>query len=307
MNDTINIHQIYQQEKQRWLRDEAPRRSFRDLLSDSVPHWIIIVAAVLYSLSAPHTASVFDKLTPGWGWIAPVGVEFGLLYAAFRRRYARFASEPLSWTLWLLEILLFLTAMLVNGAGSFTSVISAVNLESLSFAELTLRFGDLPATSQAAILMAALSALIIPIGALVAGEGLAQIVLDRRGGSDIRELRWQEVEFTVTYRALFVQYCQTGLPEREARQQALANVKGYLHVQRPSSVRSLSAGNGQTERANGQIANSAKRRVRDYLVECPEISALSVNEVWHKLREAGIQVGRTTVAEVLKEQRHSIS
>jgi len=81
MNDTINIHQIYQHEKQRWLREEAPRRSFRDLLSDSVPHWIIIVAAVLYSLSAPHTASVFDKLTPGWGWIAPVGVEFGLLYA----------------------------------------------------------------------------------------------------------------------------------------------------------------------------------------------------------------------------------
>src|SRR5258706_9698239 len=42
-----------------------------------------LVALVLYGLSAPHTASVFDKLTPGWGWIAPVGVEFGLLYRHF--------------------------------------------------------------------------------------------------------------------------------------------------------------------------------------------------------------------------------
>src|SRR5664279_3963708 len=82
----------------------------------------LLVALVLYGLSAPHTASIFDKLTPGWGWIAPIGVEFGLLYTAFCRRVARFASEKVTWTLWLLELLLFLTAMLVNGAGAFTSV-----------------------------------------------------------------------------------------------------------------------------------------------------------------------------------------
>jgi hypothetical protein len=82
------------------------------------------VALVLYGLSAPHTAGVFDKLTPGWGWIAPIGVEFGLLYSAFRRRLARTRQEALPWTLWALECLLFLTAMLVNGAGAFTSVIA---------------------------------------------------------------------------------------------------------------------------------------------------------------------------------------
>src|SRR5271165_3532218 len=141
MNEMIDIEAIYRQERQRWLHDEAPRKSLRDHIAESVPYWIILVALVLYGLSAPHAASVFDKLTPGWGWIAPIGVEFGLLYTAFRRRVARAASEQVSWTLWLLEVLLFLTAMLVNGAGAFTSVVSSANLDKLSFTALTEQFG----------------------------------------------------------------------------------------------------------------------------------------------------------------------
>src|SRR5436190_15488942 len=149
MNETINVEAIYRQERQRWMREEAPRRSLRDMIAGSVPYWIVLVALVLYGLSAPHTASVFDKLTPGWGWIAPIGVEFGLLYAAFRRRLARHTGEAVPWTLWALEILLFITAMLVNGAGAFSSVVNAVNLDNLSFAAITEHFGNLPATSQA--------------------------------------------------------------------------------------------------------------------------------------------------------------
>src|SRR5438132_4953145 len=91
MSEQINIEQIYRQERQRWLREEAPRKSLRDRISDSVPYWIIIVALVLYGLSAPHTASVFDKLTSGWGWIAPIGVEFVIhgIPAALRESYHR--------------------------------------------------------------------------------------------------------------------------------------------------------------------------------------------------------------------------
>jgi hypothetical protein len=88
-----------------------------------------VVALVLYGPSASHTAGVFDKLTPDWGFIALVGVEFGLLYAAFRRRLAKSEKEPLPWTL---------------------------------------------------------------------------CALERRTTTDTREQAWQEVEFTVFYRALFV-------------------------------------------------------------------------------------------------------
>src|SRR6185503_8367968 len=154
MSELIDLEKLYRDEYRRWLREEAPRRSFRDVLTGSVPYWIVVVALVLYGLSAPHTAGVFDKLTPGWGFIAPIGVEFGLLYAAFRRRLAKAEKEPLPWTLWALEILLFLTAMLVNGAGAFTSVVSAVNLGDFSFSSIVEAFGNLPATSLAALVMA---------------------------------------------------------------------------------------------------------------------------------------------------------
>ena len=51
MSEQINSEQIYRQERQRWIREGAPHKSLRDRISDSV-----VVALVLYGLSAPHTA-----------------------------------------------------------------------------------------------------------------------------------------------------------------------------------------------------------------------------------------------------------
>jgi hypothetical protein len=252
LNEILDREAIYRKERQRWFKEEAPKRSFREMLTGSVPYWIVLVALVLYGLSAPHTARVFDKLTPGWGWIAPIGVEFGLLYTAFRRRLAASENQKLHWTLFALEILLFLTAMLVNGAGSFSSVVLATGLESLSFAAITDQFGQLPVTSQAALVMAGLSAFIIPIGTLVAGDGLAALALERHGhmGEDYKDQRWHEVEFTLVYRAVFARYMQHGLAERDVRQRAHTEVRGYLGKGSSfsSSVRLLSDRSGQSER-----------------------------------------------------------
>ncbi|MBZ0285048.1 MAG: hypothetical protein K8L97_30210 [Anaerolineae bacterium] len=302
MSEMLDLESVYREERKRWLREEAPRRSVRDMLIGSVPYWIVLVALVLYGLSAPHTASVFDKLTRGWGWIAPIGVEFGLLYAAFRRRLAKAGQETVPWTLWALEVLLFLTAMLVNGAGSFTSVVAVTQLQDLSFAAIVEGFGHLPATTQAALVMALLSAFIIPIGALVAGDGLAALALERRTGNDFREERWQEVEFTVIYRAVFVRYLQQGIAERDARQRAFAEVRGYLGKGNSSGIRLLSAPNGQSGQSE-QKMDGKKGRVRAYLDANPDLAHLSVNQVLSALKSAGVQAGRTTVAEVLQEQK----
>src|SRR5258708_35844740 len=140
MNEIVDVETIYRDERERWLREEAPRKSFRDVLAATVPYWIIVVAVVLYGLSAPHTAGVFDKLTPGWGFIAPIGVEFGLLYSAFRRRLAKAASEALPWTLWALALLLFITAMLVNGAGAFSSLGTVTQIDTRSFTAILDQF-----------------------------------------------------------------------------------------------------------------------------------------------------------------------
>jgi hypothetical protein len=309
-NGTFDIETVYRQERQRWLREEAPRKSIRDYIAASVPYWIVLVAVVLYGLSAPHTAGVFDKLTPGWGWIAPIGVEFGLLYSAFRRRLAKANRETLPWTLWALEILLFVTAMLVNGAGAFTSVVTATQIDNLSFAAIVERFGNLPATSQAALIMALLAAFIIPIGALVAGEGLAALVLERRSGNDFREEKWQDVEFTLIYRAVFVRYMQQGINEKDARRRAFSEVKGYLAKGSPSAVRLLSApsastGQGANEQADTR-ALTAKERVRSYLDTHPDLTQLSLSQVVTALKSAGVQAGRTTIAEVLQERKQTV-
>lgn len=311
MSEYLDMQAIYRQERQRWMKEEAPRKSVRDGIAESVPYWIILVALVLFGLSAPHTAGVFDKLTPGWGWLAPIGVEFGLLYTAFRRRLINVNKQVLPWTLWALEILLFLTAMLVNGAGSFTSVVAATQLDKLSFSSIVEEFGQLPATSQAALIMAVLSAFIIPIGTLVAGDGLAALALEQNAGHDYREQRWQEVEFTVIYRAMFVRYLQQGLQERDARHRAFSEVKGYLGSGSPSGVRMLSAPNGQGGQiANGQKmneqVNSVKGQVRAYMDANPDLAQYSVNQVLSVLQSAGVRAGRTTVAEVLQERKHEV-
>ncbi len=155
--------------------------------------------------------------------------------------------------------------------------------------------------------MAVLSAFIIPIGALVAGEGLAILVLESRAGTSPHEGRWLEVEFTVTYRALFVRYLQSGLPDREAKLKAMADVKGYLTSPRPPGVRALSAGSEQGGQPNGQRPNSMKSVLRRYLDEHSDAEQLSVNQLWERLQSEGVRVGRTSVAEILKERRQQVS
>lgn len=308
MNEIPNIETVYRQERERWLREEAPRKSVRSMIVESVPYWIILVALVLFGLSAPHTKGIFDKLTPGWGWIAPIGIEFGLLYCAFQRRLAKAKQQAVAWTMWTLEILLFVTAMLVNGTGAFVSVVSATDIDSLSFSAIGDEFGNLPATSQAALIMAGLSAFIIPIGTLVAGEGLAALAFEERDTTDHREHQWQQVEFMVTYRAVFVRYLEQGLSEREARQRAINEVRGYIGGRNNLShaVHLLSAPNGRseylTERPNGQ-GESVKSRVSAYLDANPNLTKLSVNQVHSALKNAGVQAGRTTVGKVLQERK----
>ncbi len=151
--------------------------------------------------------------------------------------------------------------------------------------------------------MATLASFITPINALIAGNGLAAFALERRGGTDFREIRWHEVEFTVIYLAVFVRYLQSGLPDREAKGRALAEVKGYLGSGTMFTVRALSTGSEQA--VNEQPAERVKAKVRAYLVDNPDAVQLSVNQLLSTLNEQGVQVGRTTVAKVLREVKQA--
>jgi hypothetical protein len=96
---------------------------------------------------------------------------------------------------------------------------------------------------------------------------------------------------------------QQGLDEKNARKRASSEVKAYLGTDKVSAVRSVSAPSGQTgHRTNGQNGQ-LKSRVRSHLDAHPEMDGISINQVLAELQDAGVQVGRTTVAEVLQERR----
>ncbi len=84
-------------------------------------------------------------------------------------------------------------------------------------------------------------------------------------------------------------------------------MKGYLTSARPSGVRALSAGTEQGLQANGHRPDSMKNVLRGYLDEHVEAEQLSVNQLWERLQSEGVRIGRTSVAEVLKERRQQTS
>src|SRR5258707_11649426 len=135
-NDTTNqidkqpfdLHAIYHQAREEWMKREAPRRSVGDWLAVITPWFIIVAGAVAYLLSAPHTAAVIDKLTPGMGFIAPILVECTLVYLAFSRKQLDRVGQHLSNWLKLLEVLMFTTAILTNFTGALVAVVDSTKL-----------------------------------------------------------------------------------------------------------------------------------------------------------------------------------
>ncbi len=224
----LDIAVVRAEAKQRWKQEHESGTGLLDRVEHSVPWWLILIAAVMFALSAPHTAATFGQLTPILGWLAPLGVEFGLLYSAFRRKRARQKAERVPWSLWALEALLFVTAIIVNGAGSLAAVVSAVSIEHMSTAAILSSFGTFPATTQVALVLVPIAALIIPIGTSVTGEGLATLVFERERGADLLESQWKEVEFTVLRRAFFEAYVQAGMRPGDAKRQAAATASGFV-------------------------------------------------------------------------------
>jgi hypothetical protein len=167
-------------------------------------------------------------LTPVFGWLAPLGVEFGLLYSAFRRKRARQQGERIPAALWALEVLLFITAIIVNGAGSLAAVVAAVGIPNSSVAAILAQSGTFPATTQVALILVPIAALIIPIGTGGSGEGLAVLVFERDHSADQLEAAWQAAEYEALRRALFAAYTQAGYKPGDAKRQAASIAAGFV-------------------------------------------------------------------------------
>jgi len=302
-----------------WEKATRQRMRFTDRAGESIPWWLIIVAGVFFLLSIPHTIDVFNIITPRVGYVAPFGVEFGLLYAAFRRRQL----HRVSWQLLTLELLLFVTSVIVNGAGSLQAVIAATSdVQGKSFEVLIGDYRALPVISQVALLLVPVAALIIPIGTTVAGDGLASLFLEGRGSGNWLEARWKDEQGMVEFEALRDAALQAGYtPTQAARwaeQIAYAGAASTtVHAwTRPQlsmpaeSEQSVDEFNEQTGQ-RGQFGNSssgytkqmdARSVIRAYLARHPEMRTASLNQIVDNIRqETGVKVGRSSVHNVLHE------
>lgn len=304
----IDVAAVRAKARRDWERSQRQTLSVQERIGQSVPWWLVAVAFVFFVLSAPHTAKVFGMLTPVFGYVAPVGVEFGLLYAAFRRKQSKAAGLVVPWTLWALEVLLFVTAMVVNGAGSLQAVVSATeSIQDKSFGALLAEFPGLPATGQVALLLVPLAALIIPIGTSVAGEGLATLFLERRELVNDSDSRWREVSAEVEYYALRDAALARGVSPSRANKWA-ASITG-------AGLSAVSVSTGQEradrtedrtdERSNGHGTGrgygkrmDARTVAREYLAQHPEAMNLPSRDV---ARLAGI--GKSVMADEIKRVR----
>lgn len=308
----LDVEAIANRRKMDWMRAERRKHfSLMKSIEQSVPWWLFIIAGVMFALSAPHTASVFDRLTPGWGWLAPLGVEFGLLYAAFRRKQVRIKREKAPRSLWVLEVLLFVTAVIVNGAGSLAAAVNTTNIDTMSLATIIRDFGTMPITVQTSLLLVPFAAFIIPIGTGVTGEGLATLILERQAVDDQLELAWRDVSRAELYQALFAEYTRRGIDPLSAKREASALSAGYVggrvadvrttpSIAVRSDVPQVSAASLPAPVRSAPVDAPDKRTlVVQWLSEHPdEADNISVR----KLAEA-TGASKTTAHEVLREYR----
>ncbi len=260
----IDIEAIRLETRRLWKEANRDQPGILGLIENTVPAWLIIIALVMLALSFSHTVAMFDKITPGLGWVAPFGVEFTLIYASFRRKRAERRGLGTPWFLWVLVGVMFFTAIIVNGAGALSAATTATGIQKLSFSAITEQFGGMEILTQVALILAILAAFIIPLGTVVAGEGLAALFFDRDVASDALDQRWSEVEFHELRKAYFAAYTKRGVKPGEAKRQASMLASGFLDRSQPLPA-------SQTEQDSSQTPGQTKRaRAKQLLAENPE-------------------------------------
>lgn len=235
MNEvSLNMEAIRQKARQDWFKQRKQQMTIQERIEASVPNWLIIVAAALFALSAPHTAKMFDMITPGFGWAGVLAVEFGLLYIAFRRKIERKRNGIVPHFLRWFEGLLFVTSVLVNGSGALIAVVTATGVAQLSASAILESIGSMSIVAQVGLILVPLAAFIIPIGTVTAGEGLAAHSIDGKAENTELDNQWLEVEQLEVYRAAVSFLISKGVTSRDAGRRAGSAVSNLYN--RPERI-----------------------------------------------------------------------
>lgn len=313
-----NVSEVRAQARKAWEKEAKKNMSLVDRIGEKISWAIVIVAVVFFVLSAPHTVQVFSLLTPVVGFIAPVGIECTQLFLSFWRKLSKSNKRSVPFGFLALELLVFVAAIIVNGAGSFMAVVDSDVLREMSIGQLSAQFGALPAQNQVALLLVPFAALIIPIGASISGESMAVLFMERREkGGGLLDERWEKVSTDIEFLALRDAAINSGVSPKDAIRWASQIVglgSSSKHPERKSpseqpsstgrpvdkgseqSIRTASASSGYTKRMD------ARSVIREYLSSHPESDAMSLSEIMSAIyQETGVKVGRSSVHNVLQE------
>lgn len=203
LSETINIDAVVEEARQAWGKRENKRRSLEKWLVRLIPIGLIIMAIVFYLLSAPHTAGIVNIITPGYGKLAPVAWELGILIISAVREAGW--RNPLSkWLLWTLVAM----SVVINIAGAFIAVVESgsgiATMNDDTLLELLGRYGGLPATYQVVLFLVIPIGAVIPLMAKAVGEILIKLAMGRiKLETESDEMKWLKERTRVVYGALF--------------------------------------------------------------------------------------------------------
>lgn len=201
--ERLNIQDIEAQARDEWLKQQRGRRRLEQRLIQIMPGGLVLMVAVFYGLSAPHTAHLLSLITPNFvgQYFAPIGFELGVLIVSALRElgWKNSLTVVILWALLLLSIL-------INIAGGFIAVVSSgvqADISAETFSALLGRFGTLSAATQVVLLLVIPIGSIIPIMSKLAGEAVVKLALGKvRLERQSDEERWAMEGGRVMYSAL---------------------------------------------------------------------------------------------------------
>jgi len=250
LNQRIDVSLVQTQARGKWEKRERGRLSLEHRILNLLPIGLVVMVAVFYSLSAPHTAHILNMVTPGWGVIAPIGFEIGLLIIS--------ALIEAGWKariMYMVLGLLLVMSVVINIAASFLVVVAVSpvvggDISTYTFQELLGLYPTLPASVQVVILMVVPVGFTIPVVTKLAGEAvtklaLGKVTLNSRSVDDL----WARVEQHEVKSALMQAAREKGAGVKTAgRWASLVVEQIYGDTQSMSAIGSVgSVGNSQID------------------------------------------------------------
>lgn len=175
---------------QQWKRKQLRRLSLSRVIVRAVPIMLVVTFLTFYLLSAPHTVHILNAITPGWGWVAPVGFELGVLTISALREagWNNTLTVTIVWTL-------LLASVVINWAGGFIAVVTTmtppspdlaadptaapIEIARLTTTELIERFDTLPAVGQVALVLVGVIGALIPFMSKFSGEAVVKLAMGK--------------------------------------------------------------------------------------------------------------------------------